>query len=287
MRVTAVAFVSSLSISLLATAASAQPTTTTGTTPASTTPTSTTPASGTTSAPVPAPTPSTGTTPSSTTTGTAATPTPVPGTPAPAIDPATVPPEQMPTAIRMRRLEQRTQALKERTWQLKARVAMLKEQLVTGGTGSQTAISHANEMGTSFRLASLVYTLDGTQVFARSDASGESLYKTKSFDIFVGPIAPGSHSLAVVATYKGHGYGVFEYLTKYTFTARSTQSFVAGEGQITNVDCHGVEKGGPTTPLEKRPALTCTVTQVAPQATPAATSPTPAAAPTTTTTPGT
>ena len=266
MRVTAVAFVSSVSMVLLASAAGAQPATTTGTTPAST--------------------------PSSTTTGTTATPTPAPGTPAPAIDPATVPPEQMPTAIRMRRLEQRTQALKERTWQLKARVAMLKEQLVTGGTGSQTAITHGNEMGSSFRLATLQYTLDGTQVFARSDASGESLYKTRSFDIFVGPIAPGSHSLAITATYKGHGFGVFEYLTKYTFTARSTQTFVAGEGQITNVDCHGIEKGGATTPLEKRPSITCTVTQVAPQAstvspapTPASATPPPAAMPAAATTP--
>ena len=38
--------------------------------------------------------------------------------------------------------------------------------------------------------------------------------------------------------------------------ARSpTQAFTATEGKVTKVDCKGFEKGGPTTPLEKREAL--------------------------------
>jgi len=200
-------------------------------------------------------------------------PPPTPATPAPdpapapsaSIDPATVKPEDMPTAVRMRRLEQRTQALKERAWQLKARVQMLKEQMLGGGAGAQALITHANEMGSSFRLIKIVYTLDGTQVFVRSDDTAESLYKTRSFDIFAGPISPGNHSIASVATYRGHGYGVFEYLSKYTFTASGSQAFLAGEGKISKVDCRGYEKGGPTTPLEKRASIECKVTQVAPE----------------------
>jgi len=176
-----------------------------------------------------------------------------------------VKPEDMPTAVRMRRLEQKTQALKERAWQLKARVQMLKEQMLGGGVGAQAVIAHTSEMGASFRLIKLIYSLDGTQVFARTDDTAESLYKTKSFDVFAGPISPGSHSLAALATYRGHGYGVFEYLSKYTFTAKGSQAFVAGEGKIARVDCRGFEKGGPTTALEKRAAIECTVTQVQPE----------------------
>jgi len=222
--------------------------------------------------------------------GSAATPAPAP-VPAtePPPDPASVKPEDMPTAVRMRRLEQKTQALKERAWQLKARVQMLKEQMIGGGVGAQSLIAHANEMGSSFRLIKLIYTLDGTQVFVRTDETADNLYKTKSFDIFSGPIAPGNHTLAIVATYRGHGYGVFEYLSKYTFTARGNQSFIAGEGKLSKIDCRGHEKGGPTTPLEKRPAVDCKVTQVSPEKgtdkapTPAAA---PAAAPAATPTPG-
>lgn len=195
-------------------------------------------------------------------------------TPVASVDPATVKPEDMPTAVRMRRLEQRTQALKERAWQLKARVQMLKETMLGGGVGAQALIVHANEMGSSFRLIKIIYTLDGTQVFVRSDDTAENLYKTKSFDIFAGPIAPGNHNIASIATYRGHGYGVFEYLKKYTFTANGKQAFTAGEGKVSKVECKGLEKGGPTTPMEKRAAIDCKVVQVAPDK-PAGAPPTP------------
>jgi hypothetical protein len=190
---------------------------------------------------------------------------PAPAAPAPAApDLASVKPEDMPTAVRMRRLEQQTQALKERAWQLKARVQMLKEQMLGGGVGAQAVVAHANEMGASFRLIKLIYSLDGTQVLARTDDTAENLYKTKALDVFSGPISPGNHNLSVIATYRGHGYGVFEYLSKYTFTAKGNQAFTAGEGKISKVDCKGFEKGGPTTPLEKRAAIECQVTQVQP-----------------------
>jgi hypothetical protein len=190
---------------------------------------------------------------------------PAGNTPAPSPDLATVKPEDMPTDVRMRRLEQKTQSLKERAWQLKARVQMLKEQMLGGGVGAQALVTHANDMGASFRLTKLIYALDGTQVFVRTDDSADSLYKTKSFDIFSGPISPGNHNVAAVATYRGHGYGVFEYLDKFTFTARGTNAFVAGEGKTAKVDCHGYEKGGAATPMEKRAAIDCKVTQVAPE----------------------
>ena len=205
--------------------------------------------------------------------------------PAPSTDVASVKPEDMPTAVRMRRLEQKTQALKERAWQLKARVQMLKEQMLGGGAGAQAVVAHNNEMGASFRLIKLIYSLDGTQVFVRTDETAENLYKSKGFDVFAGPISPGNHNIAAVATYRGHGYGVFEYLSKYTFTAHGNQAFIAGEGKIAKVDCKGFEKGGPTTPLEKRAAIECKVTQVQPEKAPESTAPKPGPAPSSTTAP--
>jgi hypothetical protein len=243
----------------------------------------------------------TGTTPTGTPTGTgtpASSPTPAPAgdtASAPSTDLASVKPEDMPTAVRMRRLEQKTQALKERAWQLKARLEMLKEQTLGGGVGAQALIAHADQMGSSFRLIKLVYSLDGTQVFARTDDAAESLYKTKAFDVFAGPISPGNHNLQVLATYRGHGYGVFEYLSKFTFTAKGQATFTTGEGKISRVECRGFEKGGAGTPMEKRPAVECKVTEVQPEkpgeqkpSTSPGTTPLPppaAPAPTTTTTP--
>jgi hypothetical protein len=137
--------------------------------------------------------------------------------------------------------------------------------MLGGGVGASALVSHGNDMGSSFHLIGLSYSLDGTQVFVRTDDTGETLFKTKSFDIFNGPIAPGNHTLSVVATYRGNGYGVFEYLNKFTFTAKGASSFVAGEGKISKVDCRGYEKGGASTPMEKRAAVECKVTQVSPE----------------------
>ena len=194
-------------------------------------------------------------------------------------DPATVKPEDMPTAVRMRRLEQKTQALKERAWQLKARVQLLKEQMIGGGVGAQAIITHASDMGSSFRITKLTYSLDGTDVFVRSDEAGETLYKTNSFDVFTGPIAPGSHNLVATASYRGHGFGVFSYLSDFTFTVSTPQVFVVAEGKITKVECKGYEKGGATVALEKRAAIACKVTESAPEATPAPAQTTPASTP--------
>jgi hypothetical protein len=230
--------------------------------PATPAPTTPAPTAAPTTAPAPAgATPTTGTTASPT----ATTPAPgaTPGSPTTTGDPAaptgeagtTVDPEQMPTNLRLRRLEQRVQALKERAWRAKARVGMLKEAVLGGGVGAQASLVHVNKMGTTFRLIKLVYALDGTQVFSRADDPATTLYKSKSIDILSGPIAPGSHTVSVVAEYRGHGYGVFKYLTKYTFTVRSSHTFTVGEGKGTKIEAIAYEKGGATTPLEQRPNI--------------------------------
>lgn len=226
------------------------------------TPTTGTPTTGT-------PTPTTGTPTTGTpTTGTPTTGAPTPGgaTPTDPTDPNqtatadTVDPESMPVNLRLRRLEQRVQALKERAWRAKARTTQLKEAVIGGGVGAQATLVHENKMGSSFRLIRLVYALDGTQVFARSEDTSPNLYKTKSFDILTGPISPGSHSISALAVYRGHGYGVFKYLNKYTFTVRASHTFTAAEGKATRIEASGFEKGGRTTPLEKRPAIDFKVT---------------------------
>lgn len=195
-----------------------------------------------------------------------ATPAPAPATGASASnDLAAVKPESMPTSVRLRRLEQRVQALKERAWRAKARVGMLKESVLGGGIGAMASITHKNNMGASYRLIKLVYSLDGVQIFARTDEAAESLYKTSSFEIFTGPISPGSHTLSVVAVYRGHGYGVFKYLDEFVVQARGTHAFTAGEGKTAKVEVSGYEKGGPTTPFDKRPAVDFKVTLLTPE----------------------
>jgi hypothetical protein len=162
--------------------------------------------------------------------------------------------EDVPVNLRLRQLEQRVQALKERAWRAKARVEMLKEAVLGGGIGARAGIVHQQKMGNSYRLIQLVYALDGTTIFTRKDDTG-AMHEQKQFEVLSGPITPGSHTLSVMAIYRGHGYGVFKYLRKYKFTVRSSHTFTVDEGRGVSIKVVGFEKGGSTTPLEDRPAL--------------------------------
>jgi len=190
--------------------------------------------------------------------------------PPPAAQPAEPPPQQVsssqagqpqlggepaPTNIRLRSLEQRVDALKEQAWRVKARVGMLKEAVLGGGIGARATISHLNKMGGSFRMSRLIYALDGQQIFSRLDEDTTKLNDLKSVEIFSGPIAPGNHTISVLIEYHGNGYGVFAYLKGYKFTVRSSHTFTAAEGKLTELTVNAYEKGNLTTALQDRPAL--------------------------------
>ncbi len=180
------------------------------------------------------------------------------GAPPAAEPPPPAPPpseSESPTGIRVRSLEQRVQALKEQAWRVKARVGMLKETVLGGGIGARVTITHRNKMGGSFFMDQLVYALDGQQIFVKSDEETGKLNDIKDLEILSGPIAPGNHTLSVKVVYRGNGYGVFAYLKQYKFTVRSSHTFTASEGKLTQVDVVGYEQGGITTQLKDRPAV--------------------------------
>ena len=70
-----------------------------------------------------------------------------------------------------------------------------------------------------------------------------------------GSIVPGEHTLNVSLEYQGHGAGIFTYLKGYRFKVRSNYTFTAAEGKSVSIRVVGFEKGGPTAPLEERPAV--------------------------------
>jgi hypothetical protein len=157
--------------------------------------------------------------------------------------------------VRLRDLEQRINELKEQIFRSKARLSLLAETVLQGVVaGSQTTIVHENKMSASYKLVKAVYALDGAPVFNRADEEGGLGEKTE-FDVYNGSIVPGEHTLTVNLEYRGHGYGIFSYLKGYRFKVRSSYSFSAPEGKAVNLRVIAYEKGGPTAPLEERPAI--------------------------------
>jgi hypothetical protein len=165
--------------------------------------------------------------------------------------------------VRLRSLEKNVNELKEQIFRTKARLNLLKETVLGGVIGASRAIiRHKNEMGSSFRLTSAAYALDGVQIFSKSDDSGR-LADTQEFDIYNGAIQPGSHTLSVSLVYQGNGFGVFSYLKGYKFKVKSSHTFVAGESKTTSITVVGFEKGNITTQLSDKPAIDFRVNVIA------------------------
>lgn len=158
-------------------------------------------------------------------------------------------------AVRLRDLEQRIDALKEQIFRSKARLSLLAETVLGGVVaGAQAVIIHENRMSSSYRLVKAVYALDGARLFSKADEEG-SLGEQQEFEIYNGSIVPGEHNVTVNLEYRGHGYGIFSYLKGYRFRVRSSYTFSAPEGKRITIRVVGYEKGGPTAPLEDRPAI--------------------------------
>ncbi|MDH3202465.1 MAG: hypothetical protein OEM15_16365 [Myxococcales bacterium] len=170
--------------------------------------------------------------------------------------PVTVAPIDAGTyAVRLRDLEQRINELKEQIFRSKARLSLLAETVLEGVVGGgQTVIVHENRMSEGFKLVRVVYALDGAPIFTKADEEG-AIGDQKEFEVYNGSIVPGEHTLTVNLEYRGHGYGVFAYLKGYRFKVRSTYTFSVPEGRVATLVVVGYEKGGPTTPLEERPAV--------------------------------
>jgi hypothetical protein len=158
-------------------------------------------------------------------------------------------------SVRLRDLEQNVNELKEQIFRSKARLSLLAETVLQGVVaGAQAHIVHENKMGSSYKLVKVMYALDGAPILNKSDEEG-GLGEKPSFDIYNGSIVPGEHTLTVQLEYRGHGYGIFSYLRGYRFKVASSHAFTAVEGKSTTLHVVGYEKGGPTAPLEERPAV--------------------------------
>ena len=158
--------------------------------------------------------------------------------------------------LKARTLEERVSDLKEKIFRTKARLMNLQEMVIGGDvtSGSKAVLVHKNEMGSSFYLESVSYVLDGAPIYTKTDVDGD-LEKREEFEIFNGRVVPGNHQVAVMLVYRGHGYGLFSYLSGYKFKVQSSYTFTAEPGKVNMIKVVGFEKGGLTAELKDRPAV--------------------------------
>ncbi|GAC1520806.1 MAG: hypothetical protein NVS3B10_21960 [Polyangiales bacterium] len=158
-------------------------------------------------------------------------------------------------AVRLRDLEQRINELKEAIRRSHTRLALLSESILSGITAAARAeVVFENDMSSAFRLKRIVALYDGAPLATKTD-EGEQVGDQKEIPLYAELVQPGDHTLQVLLEYQGNGYGIFSYLKGYKFEVRSSRSFTAIEGKTVQLRVVGYEQGGPTTPLEERPAV--------------------------------
>jgi len=152
-------------------------------------------------------------------------------------------------------LQAEINALKDKIFRSKARLSVLRDTVLRGVlSGSRIVLSHRNLMGSSFRLVRVVCTLDGAQIYARTDETG-SLDSEDEVVIYDGNLSAGPHRVSIDLVYKGNGYGVFAYLAGYTFESTSQHEFTAPERGALKLGSVGYEEGNLTTEMHDRPAV--------------------------------
>lgn len=163
--------------------------------------------------------------------------------------------DQATYSVRLRDLEQRINELKEQIRRSHTRLALLSESILSGITAAAKAeVVFENEMSTAFRLKRIVALYDGSPLATKTDEK-DNIGDMKEIPLYNELVQPGDHTLQVLIEYQGNGYGIFSYLKGYKFEVRSSRSFTAIEGKTIQLRVIGYEQGGPTTPIEEKPAV--------------------------------
>lgn len=162
---------------------------------------------------------------------------------------------------RLRSIEEKVVGIKERIFQTKTRLLLLKEQILDNVIAeSRSVLIHKNQMGSFFELQSVLYYLDGKKIYYQDNSNG-LLEKRRDFEIYNGSIIPGNHALTVELVYRGNS-SLFSYLQGYVFKLKSSYTFYAAKGRVTQVEVVGFERGGIGTDLEDKPYIKYEVKQV-------------------------
>jgi hypothetical protein len=157
--------------------------------------------------------------------------------------------------IKLRNLEQKVDALKEQIRRSHTRLSLLSDTILSGASGGAKAvINFDNELSGAWRLVEAVFVLDGAIQYKKSDDTG-ILNAQREIPIFEGSIPSGDHTLQVMFTLKGQGFGVFSYMKGIEATVKSSRSFTLSEGKVLELKTTLWEKGGPTTPVDEQPSI--------------------------------
>lgn len=146
--------------------------------------------------------------------------------------------------LRMDEIQSGMDELREDVFRSRSRLFLLREQVLNDSLGgAQAVITHVNELMRSFNIVSVVYSLDGTQIYS-AHRDGSDIKNQKRVELLRRSVLPGAHNLSVQFVVQGRGRGFFAYPKDYTYTITTSHAFTVDTGQTIELDVIGYLRDG-------------------------------------------
>ncbi len=153
----------------------------------------------------------------------------------------------------MKQFEERLEAVRDRVLKSKASLKQLLDQLRMGSVSLISfSILHTHEVGATFQLETMSYTLDGYEIYTAISSADNDLEKLEASPVYDGSLLPGEHLLTVDMVYRGKGYGLFSYLSQYLFKVKARYVFTVQEGDVVTLKVTSYDQGAFLTSLRDR-----------------------------------
>lgn len=146
--------------------------------------------------------------------------------------------------LRMDEIQSGMNELREDVFRSRSRLFLLREQVLNDSLGgAQAVITHVNDLMRSFNIVSVVYSLDGTQIYS-AHRDGSDIKNQKRVELLRRSVLPGAHNLSVQMVVQGRGRGFFAYPKDYTYTITTSHAFTVDTGQTIELDVVGFLQNG-------------------------------------------
>ena len=153
--------------------------------------------------------------------------------------------------LRMEELQGGMDELREDIFRSRSRLFLLREHILEETLGgAQAVITHVNDLGRAFKLVSVVYSLDGNQIYS-AHADGSDIENQERVEMLKASSLPGAHNLSVQLVVQGRGRGIFAYPKSYRYTITTSHAFTVDSGQTIEIEAIGYKIKGARTYAER------------------------------------
>jgi len=105
---------------------------------------------------------------------------------------------------------------------------------------SQIEIIHRDGLGTAFRVADALYTLDGVKIHPTLPDKDD---KERPVFVYKGFLLPGPHEVSALISCRGESRGFFTYLSGYKVNLRTKATFNTQPGETLRIEVVAYDKG--------------------------------------------